>query len=86
MLTLLVITLVVLTAAVEAGVALAYVTRPGVTLALTAILDPGDEVIIPQPCFVSYVPETVFAGGVPVVIETVSTWMASTPLPFHHAP
>ncbi len=40
-------------------------------LALTAVLDPGDEVIIPQPCFVSYVPETIFAGGVPVVVDTV---------------
>jgi aminotransferase len=40
-------------------------------LALTAILNPGDEVIIPQPSFVSYVPETVFAGGVPVIIKTV---------------
>jgi aminotransferase len=39
-------------------------------LALTAILDPGDEVIIPQPSFVSYVPETIFAGGVPVIINT----------------
>jgi aminotransferase len=39
-------------------------------LALTAILNPGDEVIIPQPSFVSYVPETVFAGGVPVIINT----------------
>ncbi len=40
-------------------------------LALTAILDPGDEVIIPQPSFVSYVPETIFAGGVPVVVDTL---------------
>lgn len=39
-------------------------------LALTAILDPGDEVIIPQPAFVSYVPETIFAGGVPVIVNT----------------
>ena len=39
-------------------------------LALTALLDPGDEVIVPQPCFVSYVPETVLAGGVPVVVDT----------------
>jgi aminotransferase len=39
-------------------------------LALTAIIDQGDEVIIPQPCFVSYAPEVVFAGGVPVIIET----------------
>lgn len=39
-------------------------------LALTAILDPGDEVIIPQPSFVSYVPEAIFAGGVPLIIDT----------------
>lgn len=39
-------------------------------LALTAIINPGDEVIIPQPCFVSYVPEVTFAGGVPVTVPT----------------
>ncbi len=39
-------------------------------LAMTAILDPGDEVIIPTPCFVSYQPEVVMAGGVPVEIPT----------------
>ncbi len=39
-------------------------------LALTAVLDPGDEVIVPEPCFVSYVPEVVFAGGRPVPIAT----------------
>ena len=32
-----------------------------------AYLNPGDEVIIPQPSFVSYLPEVVFAGGKPVV-------------------
>lgn len=39
-------------------------------LALTAVLDPGDEVIVPQPCFVAYMPEVIFAGGVPVAIPT----------------
>lgn len=39
-------------------------------LALTAILDPGDEVIVPNPCFVSYEPEVIFAGGVPVSLHT----------------
>ncbi len=39
-------------------------------LTLTAILDPGDEVIIPKPCFVAYEPEVIFAGGVPVPIMT----------------
>jgi aminotransferase len=38
--------------------------------AMIAVLDPGDEVIIPQPCFVSYVPSAVFAGGVPVPVDT----------------
>jgi aminotransferase len=37
-------------------------------LALTAILDPGDEVIVPQPCFVAYEPEVLFAGGTPVIL------------------
>lgn len=33
------------------------------------MLDPGDEVLIPQPSYVSYLPCTVLAGGVPVVIN-----------------
>jgi len=41
-----------------------------VYLALTAILDPGDEVIIPQPSFVSYPAEVIFAGGVAVPVAT----------------
>ena len=39
-------------------------------LALTAILDPGDEVVVPEPCFVAYTPEVIFAGGVPVTLGT----------------
>ena len=39
-------------------------------LALAATLDPGDEVIVPHPCFVSYAPEVVFAGGTPVIVPT----------------
>ena len=39
-------------------------------LALAAALDPGDEVIIPHPCFVSYAPEVTFAGGTPVIVPT----------------
>ena len=37
--------------------------------ALRAMIDPGDEVIVPQPSFVSYEPCVVLAGGVPVIIE-----------------
>ncbi len=40
-----------------------------IDIALRAMLDPGDEVLIPQPCFVSYVPCTILAGGKPVPIE-----------------
>ncbi len=39
-------------------------------LAMRAILDPGDEVIVPDPTYVSYVPCTVLAGGVPVPVPT----------------
>src|SRR6185503_11371266 len=39
-------------------------------LALTAILNPGDEVIVPQPSFVAYTAEVSLAGGTPVPIAT----------------
>jgi aminotransferase len=39
-------------------------------LALTALLDPGDEVVVPQPCYVAYTAEVTFASGVPVTIDT----------------
>ncbi len=38
----------------------------------TAICEDGDEVIIPEPCFVSYEPEVLFAGGVPVAVECLA--------------
>ncbi|HSR13571.1 MAG TPA: aminotransferase class I/II-fold pyridoxal phosphate-dependent enzyme, partial [Thermodesulfobacteriota bacterium] len=37
--------------------------------ALAALLDPGDEVIIPAPCWVSYPEQVKLADGVPVVVE-----------------
>jgi aminotransferase len=39
-------------------------------LAVRALIDPGDEVIIPEPSYVSYIPCTVLAGGVPVMVPT----------------
>ena len=39
-------------------------------IALRAILDPGDEVIYHEPCFVSYAPVIRMAHGVPVPVET----------------
>ena len=40
-----------------------------IDIALRAMLDPGDEVLIPQPSYVSYLPCTVLANGTPVVIN-----------------
>ena len=40
----------------------------GIDLALRAMLEPGEEVLIPQPSYVSYLPCTILADGVPVVI------------------
>ena len=39
-------------------------------LAIRAIIEPGDEVIYHEPCFVSYAPEIRFAHGVPVAVST----------------
>ena len=41
----------------------------GIDIAMRAMLDPGDEVLIPQPSYVSYEPCAVLAGGKPVIIE-----------------
>ncbi|MCD8335739.1 MAG: aminotransferase class I/II-fold pyridoxal phosphate-dependent enzyme [Lachnospiraceae bacterium] len=41
----------------------------GIDVALRAMLDEGDEVLIPQPCYVSYLPCVQLTGGVPVIIE-----------------
>lgn len=40
-----------------------------IDIGLRAVLNPGDEVLIPQPSFVSYEPCAIMAGGVPVIIE-----------------
>lgn len=41
-----------------------------IDLMIRAIIEPGDEVLIPEPSFVCYRPCTIMAGGVPVTIET----------------
>ena len=41
-----------------------------IDLAIRAVLEPGEEVIIPEPCYVSYEPITTLTGGVPVPIAT----------------
>ncbi len=41
----------------------------GIDLAMRALINPGDEVLIPQPSYVSYEPCTVLADGIPVIIN-----------------
>jgi aminotransferase len=42
----------------------------GLDLALRVLLEPGDEVLIPEPCYVAYAPCVTFAGGTPVTVPT----------------
>lgn len=41
-----------------------------IDLALRTLLSPGDEVLVPEPCYIPYAPITTISGGVPVGIET----------------
>jgi aminotransferase len=45
----------------------------GLDLALRALLAPGDEVLIPEPCYVAYEPCVSLAGGKPVTVATSGT-------------
>lgn len=51
----------------------------GIDLAMRAILNPGDKVIIPSPNYVSYGPMVDLAGGIPVFIDTAKTAFKLTP-------
>ncbi len=42
----------------------------GIDVALRTMLEPGDEVLLPDPSYVSYSPGVIFAGGVPVPVQT----------------
>ncbi|CAM4490206.1 aminotransferase class I/II-fold pyridoxal phosphate-dependent enzyme [Paenibacillus phoenicis] len=41
-----------------------------IDLALRALIEPGDEILVPVPCYISYSPIAMIGGGVPVEIET----------------
>ncbi len=41
----------------------------GLDLALRVLINPGDEVIVPTPCYVAYLPGIEFVGGCPVTVE-----------------
>lgn len=43
-----------------------------IDLALRALISPGDEILIPEPCYISYSPITALSGGVAVGIETTA--------------
>ncbi|HUW46512.1 MAG TPA: aminotransferase class I/II-fold pyridoxal phosphate-dependent enzyme [Dehalococcoidia bacterium] len=45
-------------------------TSEGLDLALRAIINPGDEVIIPDPCYVAYPADIILADGVPILVPT----------------
>ncbi|MDD5043961.1 MAG: aminotransferase class I/II-fold pyridoxal phosphate-dependent enzyme [Candidatus Omnitrophica bacterium] len=51
----------------------------GVDLALRAVINPGDKILIPEPSYVSYGPVTGLAGGIPVYIDTRKTKFKLTP-------
>lgn len=44
----------------------------GLDVAMRAILNPGDEVVVPEPCYVSYKPCVTLAGGTPITVRTTS--------------
>ncbi len=44
-----------------------------IDLALRTLISPGDEVLIPEPCYISYSPITAITGGVPVGVETYAS-------------
>lgn len=44
----------------------------GIDLALRALIEPGDEVLVPDPSYVSYMPCVAFAGGVCVPVKTMA--------------
>lgn len=51
----------------------------GLDLALRAIINPGDKVLIPDPSYVSYYPVVFLAGGRPVFVKTKKTGFRLTP-------
>jgi len=48
-------------------------------LALRALINPGDKILIPSPSYVSYGPLTDFSGGIPVYVDTKETNFKLTP-------
>ena len=51
----------------------------GLDLAARSVINPGDEVVVPQPCYVSYGPVAELAGGVVKYVDTKNTGFKLTP-------
>ncbi len=54
----------------ESELLITFGVSEGLDLALRSILNPGDEVIMPDPCYVAYSACTSLAGGIPVKVPT----------------
>jgi aspartate/methionine/tyrosine aminotransferase len=52
----------------ETSIIATFGCKQGLTLAILAVINPGDEVIVEDPCFVSYKPTIRFFGGIPVPV------------------
>jgi len=52
------------------GIVVTVGGKEAIYAAMMATIDPGDEVIVPDPCWVSYVPCVLLAGGKPVYLPT----------------
>lgn len=54
----------------ESEVVVTVGASESIDIALRAMLSPGDEVLVPEPSYVSYSPSVIFAGGTPVGVVT----------------
>ncbi len=51
----------------------------GISVAITAITNPGDIILVPTPTFSIYTPDVMIAGGTPVEVDTSKTGFKLTP-------
>jgi aminotransferase len=54
----------------EDGILITMGASEGIDLALRTLVDPGDEVLVTEPCYVSYEPCVELCGGIPVALNT----------------
>ena len=54
----------------ESEIVITVGASEAIDIALRALLNPGDEVIVVEPCYVSYAPTVTLAGGTPILFPT----------------